>query len=298
MSRLRLTAALGRLRLPALAACALAWLLGAAPGALADSTQSTNWAGYAVHGPGVHFTQVVGQWTQPTVTCTPGPPTYSSLWVGIGGYSQSSQALEQIGTEADCSPGGREQSSAWFELVPAASNTISMRVAPGDGVRATVTVAGHQVTMSLLDLTTGRSFQRRLHARLIDTTSAEWIVEAPSLCSGNSCQTLPLADFGSTGFAFATASSSGGLSGTIQSPGWNATGITLFEGGRRLGGPGTNHGQVTAVPGALAFNGSLFGVTFNGGPGRAVVSSTRTAGGRLVHSTRAEARRAARPARP
>ena len=272
-----------RVRLAALAAVAAAAAFGPAATALANSTQSTNWAGYAVHRQGVHFTQVVGQWTQPTVTCVPGPPTYSSLWVGIGGYSSSSQALEQIGTEADCSGSGHEQSSAWFELVPAASSTISMPVAPGDGVNATVTVVGHEVTVALHDLTTGRSFQRRLHAKLIDTTSAEWIVEAPSLCSGNSCQTLPLADFGSTGFAFATAASAAGQAGTIQSPSWTTTSISLFEGGRRFGGPGSQQGAVTATPGALAYNGSLFPVTFNGGPGAAVVSTNTIPGAKLVH---------------
>lgn len=273
------------LRAKLAAVAALAFGTAFAPGAtaLADSTQSTNWAGYAIHRGGVHFTQVVGQWTQPTVTCVAGPPTYSSVWVGIGGYSESSQALEQIGTEADCGDSGSEQSSAWFELVPADSTTIHLPVAPGDGVRASVTVTGHTVVVALADLTTGRSFQRRLHARLLDTTSAEWIVEAPSLCSGSSCQTLPLADFGATGFAFATATSSDGQTGTIQSPAWNETSISLFEGGRRFGGPGQQHGAVTAVPGSLLYSGSFFPVTFNGGPGAAVVSSQTVPGGHLMH---------------
>lgn len=274
------------MKLAALMAVALGAALGPAATALADSTQSTNWAGYAIHRQGVHFTQVVGQWTQPSVSCVPGPPTYSSEWVGLGGYSETSQALEQIGTEADCSASGHEQSSAWFELVPADSNTISLRVAPGDGVNASVTVTGHAVVVALHDLTTGRSFQRRLRARLIDTSSAEWIVEAPSLCSGNSCQTLPLADFGSTGFAFANATSTSGQTGTTQSPDWNTTSISLFEGGRRLGGPGGHNGAVTAVPGTLTYSGSLFPVTFNGGPGAAVVSSNTIPGGKLVHAVR------------
>ncbi|HLH67248.1 MAG TPA: G1 family glutamic endopeptidase [Solirubrobacteraceae bacterium] len=259
---------------------ALGWLLTLAAGALADSTQSSNWAGYAVHRRGVTFTQVAGQWTQPTVSCVPGPPSYSSIWVGIGGYSESSRALEQIGTEADCSGDGTEQSSAWFELVPAPSTTISLPVAPGDGVRATVTLSGHEVSFELEDLTTGRSFTRRLHARLIDATSAEWIVEAPSVCSGHSCQALPLADFGSTGFAFATATASPGVSGTVLSPYWRATKITLVEDAQRLFGADRAAGPVSAVPGPLAYNGSLFPVTF---AGAAAAAPDRISGGHIFH---------------
>ncbi|MGH2856464.1 MAG: G1 family glutamic endopeptidase [Solirubrobacteraceae bacterium] len=269
--------------LPALAAAALLAMF--APGvARADSSQSTNWAGYAIHRGGVHFRQVVAAWTQPTVKCVPGPPTYSSMWVGIGGYSESSQALEQIGTEADCGSSGRELSSAWYEMVPADSNAISLHVAPGDGIRATVTVFGHNATLTLADLTTGRSFSRTVHSSLIDTTSAEWIVEAPSLCSGNSCQTLPLADFGSTGFAFAGATSSSGQSGPIQFPAWNTTSISMFASGRRLGGSGPQRASVSAVPTAPSYGASLFGVRFNGGPATAVVSDiAHIPTDRLVH---------------
>ena len=81
--------------------------LVAAPAALADSVQSSNWAGYAVHRGGVRFKRVTGTWRQPRVTCVGGRATYSSVWVGLGGYSESSQALEQIGSEVDCNARGR-----------------------------------------------------------------------------------------------------------------------------------------------------------------------------------------------
>ena len=45
--------------------------LVAAPAALANATTSTNWAGYAIHRPGLTFHSVQGTWTQPNVTCTP-----------------------------------------------------------------------------------------------------------------------------------------------------------------------------------------------------------------------------------
>ena len=84
------------------AACAMT-----APAALADATNSSNWAGYAVHKPGVLFHTVSGTWRQPDAKCTPGAQSYSAFWVGLGGFSLNAPALEQTGTEVDCSISGK-----------------------------------------------------------------------------------------------------------------------------------------------------------------------------------------------
>src|SRR3954451_2790503 len=85
--------------------------------AAATSTEtSSNWAGYVTTGGS--FSNVTATWVQPTVTCTPGVVSYSSFWVGLGGYGDGSQALEQIGTDADCTGSGRPVHSAWWEIVP------------------------------------------------------------------------------------------------------------------------------------------------------------------------------------
>jgi len=243
---------------------AFASLFGA-PTALADSTQSSNWAGYAVHRSGVHLTKVTGTWTQPSATCTPGQATYSSAWVGIGGYDLSSRALEQIGTESDCTASGRAVSSAWYELVPSASHDIKLTVRPGDRVRAAVTVAGSEVTVTLSDLTRHRSFAKRLHPAVVDTTSAEWILEAPSVCSSSvSCHTLPLADFGSAGFGAASATTSTGHRGTIEDREWTTTKISLSASATTfVSNPSAP--SATAVPSSLSARGSAFTVTYRGG---------------------------------
>lgn len=262
--------------------------LAAAPLAAADSTQSTNWAGYAVHHSGVKFSRVLGTWTQPEPTCTPGVPTYSSVWVGIGGYSLTSKALEQIGSEADCSASGRVTSSAWYELVPEASQTVRMTVAPGDRIRAAVAVSGRKVTLSLDDLTRHRSFTRTVTASVVDITSAEWIVEAPSVCSQQgSCQTLPLADFGSTGFTSASARTTAGHTGAITDRRWTATKITLTTLGHRFlaGGPGGSQLQESsAIPSATSSRGSAFTVTYRGSTTDETGAESRAfATSRLVH---------------
>jgi hypothetical protein len=265
-----------------LAVIALAALAGA-PAALADSAESSNWAGYAVHSAGVTFAKVTGIWTQPQATCSGGRPTYSAVWVGIGGYNVTSQALEQTGTEADCTADGHGVSSGWYELVPAPSRTIKRTIAPGDRVRGTVVVKGNEVTMTLDDLTGHRSFTKRLHAVHVDTTSAEWILEAPTAClSVTNCHTLPLADFGSAGFAAASAMTTTGHRGTITDRKWTATRISLAAGGRQfVSGPGAS--IATAVPSAPSSEGSAFTVTYRGlGTSAGPVRGNLVAGDRLT----------------
>ena len=212
------------------AACA-----ATAPAALADSTNSSNWAGYAVHKPGVLFHTVSGTWRQPDAKCTPGAQSYSAFWVGLGGFSLNAPALEQTGTEVDCSISGKVVSTAWYELVPAASVPIRLTVHPGDLMRARVTVTGRQVVISLDDVTRHTGFKKTLNANVIDVSSAEWIAEAPSQCvSIDSCQTLPLADFAPTKFDSATVKSSAGHSGSIADRAWSFTKINLTPGGRRI----------------------------------------------------------------
>jgi hypothetical protein len=236
-----------------------------APAALADTSNSSNWAGYAAHRRGLSFRSVFASWTQPKATCAPGRETYSAYWVGLGGYNPTSNALEQTGTEIDCSPLGKVVSSAWYELVPAGSTPIQLTVRPGDRMQATVTVAGHRVTIALYDATRHRGFDKTLQSATTDVSSAEWIVEAPSECtSDTSCQTLPLADFAPTTFSSSGAESTSGHRGPISDPAWRATKITLSPGGARFavyngGGPSAG----AASPSGLLMKGTSFNVTYS-----------------------------------
>jgi Peptidase A4 family len=252
-----------RPRIPiALGAATLAFAF-AAPPAFADSVSSSNWAGYAVHRPGVRFTKVLGAWTQPSASCTTGRRTYSAMWVGLGGYSASSNALEQIGSEVDCTASGRVSSTAWYELVPAPSRPIRMTVRPGDSMQASVTVSGRRVILSLTDATTRRSFTKTFRPSTIDVSSAEWILEAPSECiSANNCQTLPLANFRSASFSLAQAQAVGGHVGAIADPAWDWTQIKLTPDGRRFVIFNGGHSVGAAVPSSLNATGDGFSVTY------------------------------------
>jgi hypothetical protein len=232
--------------------------------ASAGTTTSANWAGYAAHRTGVRFRGVSAEWTVPAVTCDSGS-AYSAAWVGLGGYHTNAAALEQAGTESDCSASGRARYSAWYELVPQSSRTIRMSVAAGDQMAVRVSVSGRRVAIRLRDLTRGTAFTRTLTATAVDTTSAEWIVEAPSECFGSRCRVLPLAGFAATTFSLARATAATGHAGTIADPLWANTAIDLSSdsGGPQFGGPRGREmaGAASATASALSAAGDAFTVT-------------------------------------
>jgi Peptidase A4 family len=279
-----------RLRLSIVLLAACSSMLALAPAAVADTSQSANWAGYAVHRSGTSFSRVLGEWRKPRATCARGNPTYSAIWVGLGGFSLSSSALEQIGTELDCRSSGSVSSTAWYEFVPAASRTIRFTVRPGDLVSANAAVSGSAVVLSLSNLTEHRTFSKTLHGR-VDISSAEWIVEAPSNCfNDGSCQTLQLANFGSASFRLAAAQSTVAHTGSISDASWDSTQINLLPNGRRFVDLRPGADQVgTAVASVLGAGGNAFSVTYRGrGPANSASVSKRHVrrAGQLVHPTR------------
>jgi len=75
----------------------------------------------------------------PAVSCNSGT-TYSSMWVGIDGYSSNS--VEHTGTDSDCS-NGSGVFYAWYEMYPKASQLISgLAIHAGDTINAEVKYNG------------------------------------------------------------------------------------------------------------------------------------------------------------
>ena len=232
--------------------------------ASANVADSANWAGYAVHGKGQQFRRVVGSWQIPSGSCQPGQSTYSATWVGIGGYSASSHALEQIGTELDCNSAGQAVPTAWAELVPDPSVNLPMTVSPGDAMMASVTVRGHSVTLSLTDATSGQSFSHTYDDPTVDISSAEWIVEAPSQCtSATDCWTLPLANFGSTQIGMAQVWNTKGHHGGIFDKRWNTTELNLTPQDAAQSSAGAPQPVGGASPSRVSSKGSVFSVLFS-----------------------------------
>jgi hypothetical protein len=194
---------------------------------------SSNWAGYVAtpntrSGPG--FSSVSGTWTEPGATCTKGHESYSAVWVGLGGASEQARGLEQVGADADCTPTGKPVYSSWFELLPAEAVAVPLAAHPGDRLTASVTVSGTHATLRLRNLSSGRRFTITRRVPRIDVSSAEWIVEAPSVCVDSSpCKAVALTDFNEVAFS-ATSVTIAAHTGPITDPAWTATALELRQG--------------------------------------------------------------------
>jgi Peptidase A4 family len=206
------------------AATASAARAGVHPPRVAGSTNSnsSNWSGYAVTGG--PFTSVSASWTQPAVTCGTGETSYSSFWVGLDG--DTSNTVEQIGTDSDCF-NGVPTYYAWYELYPKISARL-VSVSPGDAISASVATDGSgNFTLTISVDGTATTVQGKLpHASL---SSAEVIAEAPSSNHGPNGE-LGLANFDTVSFKGATVD---GVSLGQQSP----DPITMVQGGTTLAQP-------------------------------------------------------------
>jgi hypothetical protein len=239
------------------------WLgLPAASAATLPQGSSANWAGYVANS-GSSFTSVSGSWVQPSADPSAGDG-YSAFWVGLGGDGSSqSGSLEQIGTQADV-VNGQTQYYAWYELVPAGQVELNMAIHPGDHLSASVSVSGANVTVSLSNQTTGQSYTNTLQMSNPDTSSAEWVAEAPSASDGSGdLQTLPLADFGTVGFTGASATA-GGHTGSISDASWSSEAV-------QLGGSAAAGAQASS----LSSDGSSFSVAWQSS---ATATDTSTGG--------------------
>jgi Peptidase A4 family len=272
----------------AAAACALSAVPAASAATDVQQASSENWSGYVVGGSSseasvTQFKNVSGSWVAPTANCTSGAG-YSAFWVGLGGSGQT-EALEQDGTEADCSANGTASYFAWYELVPSAPVRMNMAVQPGDHISSTVTVNGTDVTMHLSDQTTGASFTKTVQMSNPDTSSAEWIVEAPSSCQQglSSCSPLPLTDFGTVTFTNASATTTDGHTGTISDPDWSPAAVSLSSGAASSGFGGaeftSQQSAAGATPSSLSSDGSSFSVAWSANGGSSSADTSGTAGG-------------------
>ncbi len=250
---------------------ALAASLAVAGAAFAAPPEvSSNWSGYVAVAPAgglATFSDVTGTWIQPKATCASGRTDAAAFWVGLGGNDPASVALEQLGTSVSCDGSSSTPTyGAWWEIVPAASVPIPLKIRAGDRVNAAVLVNGQTVKMSLKNLTRHTRFSKTLTlTQPLDVSSAEWIAEAPSNCTPSGrCTPVPLTRFGDVTFTNAAAIGNT-HPGTITDPSWTPTAIELISGGTtsRFFGSGDPLGPgIGAVPSDLSTDGRSFSVSW------------------------------------
>lgn len=228
-----------------------------------SSVASSNWGGYAVTGATGSVTQVSASWTVPAVNCGSSETSYSSYWVGIDGFSSST--VEQTGTDSDCRNGVATY-YAWYEFYPKASQGIgSIAVSPGDQIGAAVVYSPKTGLFyaGIRDFTTGAQFATKSAVSGAQRSSAEWIVEAPSVCFLIRCRLTSLSNFGTVGFGqdltgltvrINCAATIAGVSGPIGSFGSSVQQITMVS--------QSNHSVVKAQPSALSEDGTSFTATW------------------------------------
>jgi hypothetical protein len=190
---------------------------------------TSNWSGYAAVGGGP-YTSVSGTWSVQSVNCTQASNSSSSQWVGIDGAS--SATVEQTGTYSNCAgPGGTTQTyGAWYEMLGDDSMNVNYGaqvdltpssaypVTADDTITASVIVSSSdQWTLTIDDSKWMHPFSTVIPWSGPAEASAEWIVERPETCTGNQCTLTSLADFGTAMFTSATADSTSGMIGALDS---------------------------------------------------------------------------------
>jgi Peptidase A4 family len=189
--------------------------------------QSLNWSGFAVTS-SKKFTYAQSRFVQPTLTC-PGDHAneWSSNWVGLDGFNNTT--VEQDGTAAHC--GGANNTTpvykAWYEMYPAGSVNV-FTVSPGDTINTSVSFSNSKFTLTVSDLTSGKSATHTAKCASCVRTSAEWIVERPELCtSATNCFLAHLADFGNTSMSAKVRVA--GVSAAQGIPNFRNYNITMFD---------------------------------------------------------------------
>jgi peptidase A4-like protein len=162
----------------------------------AHANQSNNWSGYnqgSLEQGGKLFSSISANWTVPTASQhASGQAEYSSDWIGIGGgcldagCTATDSTLIQTGTEQDVSSNGTPSYSAWWEIIPGPSLTItSINPSAGDAMSASITETLPGVwTIKISDSTKGQSYTTTVPYSSTKAT-AEWIQETPLILGTN-----------------------------------------------------------------------------------------------------------------
>jgi Peptidase A4 family/Putative Ig domain len=152
------------------------------------TSTSANWSGYFLSGG--TYRGVSGTFNVPALYSSPND-TVTGEWVGIDGYGPSEPSLIQAGVAEPYFAGTNQFAVfAWVEILPAPAVPLSLPVAPGDRVTVAVAQVGAGVwSVSIKNETTGQGWSANL-SYSGPGLSADWILEAPTLASTNTIQTI------------------------------------------------------------------------------------------------------------
>jgi Peptidase A4 family len=217
------------------------------------ATNNPYWGGYVTTQYG-SFSSVRASWIVPRAPCSvTSLPSTSYVWIGEGGYVRGlASPLIQAGTASDCF-GGVVRYHAFYEWYPGIYATdFPISVKAGDSV--TALVKEQQPGFWLLSVRdNSTAAQSSTTASFTaDTSSADFIVERPTLCNLGGCQQAQLGRFGTLTFQDVHVTGSRGLtSNDLRS----AVAIALID-------PDTS--RVLAVPGRVPSTAGTLSVIWRG----------------------------------
>jgi hypothetical protein len=176
---------------------------------------SLNWSGYAVTPASHDITAVSSTFTVPTAGIL--PPGFAATWTGIGGYTSTD--LIQAGTSENSLPSNAlfgDQYYAWYELLPGNETQLTKctgdpqcTVTPGDEVTVDISeVSGTTWSISMTDA--GHWSWSKNVTYASSQSSAEWILEAPTILAPSL-----LANVGTVAFGPTDTYTEGGATNTI-----------------------------------------------------------------------------------
>ena len=141
---------------------------------------------------GTLFNSITGDWTVPAASShRRGQDEFSSDWIGIGGGCVDANCmvgdstLIQTGTEQDAPATGGSEYSAWWEVIPGPS--ISMTIQPGDHMHASIAEMLPNSDLWVItqqDVTRNETFTQTVPYSSTHAT-AEWIEETPLILGAN-----------------------------------------------------------------------------------------------------------------
>ncbi|HWC36356.1 MAG TPA: G1 family glutamic endopeptidase [Mycobacteriales bacterium] len=151
------------------------------------TSSSLNWGGYVVTPATQDVTSVKSTFVVPKATLV--PPGFASTWTGIGGYNTSD--LIQAGVTENSAASNAltgAQYGAWYEILPASETPLTnctgnaaCTVTPGAHVTVAITLVGTNLwDVSLADPTNHWTWDQQI-SYVSSESSAEWILEAPTV---------------------------------------------------------------------------------------------------------------------
>jgi len=167
--------------------------------------QSSNWSGYEASAPN-YLDFVKEAWVVPSVSCTIAE-TDSSVWVGVGTGTSSSDILYQTGVAINCDL-GTPSYKAWWEEVPGNTEQdyTGVTVRPGDKIVTEVLPhSSDGVDLYVYDFPNNGSpyfnwVKETVIGRSTNPSKVECIVERPELSTLNNSFYALLTNFGTIDF--------------------------------------------------------------------------------------------------